>query len=71
MHRRSIQFVLIAGVDAAIDMFRTAANVIGRTAGTLVVASTEPNMLARDILYDRRQLSPEEITFRGGPQAES
>lgn len=62
---------LIAGVDAAIDMFRTAANVIGRTAGTLVVASSEPNMLARDILYDRRQLSPEEITFRGGPQAQS
>ena len=25
----------------------------------------------RDILYDRRQLSLEEITFRGGPQAES
>lgn len=62
---------LIAGVDAAIDMFRTAANVVGRTAGTLVVASTEPNMLARDILYHRRQLIPEEITFRGGSQAES
>ena len=49
----------------------TAANVVGRIAGTLVVASTELNMPTRDILYDRRQLSPEEITFRGGPQAES
>lgn len=62
---------LIAGVDAAIDMFRTSANVIGRACDTLVVATTEKDMVQRDILYGRRELTIDETTYRGGPHAAS
>ncbi len=54
---------LIAGVDVAIDMFRTSANVIGRACDTLVVATKE-KMLNRDILYGWNELSTDEVSLQ-------
>jgi len=61
---------LIMGVDAIPDMFRTTLNVVDDLSGALMVAATEKGMLRRDILYGKRELSPEEITFKGAPTGE-
>jgi len=56
---------LIIGVDVIPDMFRTTLNVVDDLSGALMVAATEKGMLRRDVLSGERELSADEITFRG------
>lgn len=56
---------IIAGVDAIPDMFRTTLNVLDDLSGAIMVAGTEKGMLRRDVFYGRRELSIDELTFKG------
>ncbi|MGE5620626.1 MAG: dicarboxylate/amino acid:cation symporter [Sphingomonadaceae bacterium] len=58
----------IAGIDFLPDMFRTTLNVIDDLSGCIMVAGTEKGMLRRDILYGKRELTADEITFTGMAQ---
>jgi len=61
--------LIIAAVDAIPDAFRTTLKVLDDLCGSVMVAGSE-RALRKDVFYDKRELTPDELTFSGlgGPQ---